>query len=165
MPIRQVAGPDGTVWEVRRRWVARFGPEAWSDRLAERFQQRRARRREKDVGDGTLDVADGCAVDGLEGLAIVVVAVIVIVLIVLFVWPVIVALLDLLLLLLLALAGGVMRVLFRRPWAVDALAGDGTAHRWRVVGFRASGRVRDEVARALAQGRVPAGAVDPRRDF
>lgn len=163
VPSREIAGPDGTAWQVRRRWVARFGPERWSDRLAERFQDRRARRREKG-GGRALDVADGCAVDGLQDLAIVVGVVVAVVVFVLFVWPVLVALLDLLLVLLLALIGGATRVLFRRPWAIDALAGDGTAHRWLVVGFRASGRTRDEVAHALAQGRVPAGAVDPRHD-
>lgn len=151
-------------WLIRRRWVARFGPERWWERIADRVDARRRRRRERGGASDALDLADGCAVDALSDLALVAVVVVAVVVFVLFVWPLLLALVDLLALLVLAVAGGVARVLLRRPWAVDAVADDGRAHRWRVVGWRASGRVRDAVAAALARGEVPPGAIDARAD-
>jgi hypothetical protein len=72
--------------------------------------------------------------------------------------PALFALGELLLIVLLAVAGVLGRVLFRRPWTVDALGPDGQHHEWRVVGWHASGETRDEVARHLeATGRPPTG--------
>jgi hypothetical protein len=59
-------------------------------------------------------------------------------------------------LLLLALAGVVGRLLFRRPWIVDAMDPAGAHHEWPVVGWRASGVARRFIAdRLAATGTVP----------
>ncbi len=84
---------------------------------------------------------------------IVFVAVLLVVLLVVAVVPVNVLALEAVLALVL-LAGGVLaRFVLRKPWIVEA-AVPGTAQRqaWKVVGWRASGRVVDEVARALESG-------------
>ncbi len=70
--------------------------------------------------------------------------------------PLLVALLELLFLALLIAVALVARVAFRRPWAVQAQADDGTSHWWRVVGWRASGRKIEEVAQHLEAGVDPA---------
>jgi len=164
MAERGTIGPDGVRWHVRRRWVPRFGPERWWERVADRVIARRRRRRERGGKLDALDLADGCAVDGLQDLALAVALVVLVLVLALVVWPLLLALVDVLVLIVLAIAGGLTRVLLRRPWTVEAAADDGRALRWRVVGWRASGRVRDAVAAALARGEVPAGAVDARAD-
>ena len=69
--------------------------------------------------------------------------------------PVIAFTIELLIVVVLFFAGIAGRVLFRRPWTVRARSGH-VQHRRRVVGFRASGRLRDELARALETGgRLP----------
>jgi hypothetical protein len=62
-----------------------------------------------------------------------------------FVFPVLFLLLDLLLVLVLAAGAVGMRVLFRRPWIVQAVSEDETLE-WPVVGWRAS----RDFARAMA---------------
>jgi hypothetical protein len=61
--------------------------------------------------------------------------------------------LDLLFLLLIAAAAVAMRVLFRRPWIVEA-ATDGDTRHWPVVGFRSSKAMVGEVSWALQNGRA-----------
>lgn len=61
----------------------------------------------------------------------------------------------------LVLAGGILgRGLLGRPWVVEATSvGDaGRSLTWRVVGWRRSGRLIDEVARSLSNGLEPAPA-------
>ena len=70
--------------------------------------------------------------------------------------PFLVALGELLLVLVLAVGGAIGRVLFRRPWTVDAVGPDGEHHQWSVVGWRASGAARRFVAdRIAATGTAP----------
>jgi hypothetical protein len=98
-------------------------------------------------------------VNDLAELVLVVIAAVVIIAFVTFVWPLLFVLVDLIVLILLALGGAVTRVVLRRPWAVDAVPDIGDALRWRVVGWRRSGRLRDEIAGAIEQGLpVPGGA-------
>lgn len=63
----------------------------------------------------------------------------------------------------LVLVAGLVRVLFRRPWdvvAVEDLEGGGRRiRRWEVRGYRRAGRVRDDVAVAIATGTDPDLAV------
>jgi hypothetical protein len=80
-----------------------------------------------------------------------------------FVLPLAILLLDLVFVLLLAVAGVAVRVLFRRPWIVEAVSGDARLQ-WPVVGWRASRRSVAEVTQALQLGHhietvVPAQAV------
>jgi hypothetical protein len=99
------------------------------------------------------DILDaGCLFDEL---AWVLLAVVVLILVVVFVVPLVIAIVDVVVLLLLAGLGMVGRVVFRRPWTVEARAGDGTVLTWPVVGWRASGERCAEVAELLASGVIP----------
>jgi hypothetical protein len=148
-----VAGPGGAQWHVRRRWAPRAlrreGP--WA----------RFKRRQRQTREGVGDLADpGCAFDVGEGI-VAALAILAIVLVLIFlVIPALVALGELLFLVLLALLGVVGRVLFRRPWTVDATGPGGVHHEWQVVGWRASGEARDHVARHLAATGAPPTDVD-----
>lgn len=139
-------------WHVRRRWAPRhLGPDTIFARF--RNRSRRVRRRTSDLAD----VPDpGCAADLGEAIAVFVIVVVVIAFLVLVGIPFLVALGELLLVLLVAVGGAVGRVLFRRPWTVDAVEPDGGHHRWSVVGWKASGTARQFIAdRIEMTGRVP----------
>jgi hypothetical protein len=104
----------------------------------------------------------GFAVDVLEGgvLAIAIVAALVVVTLLL---PFVVIVGELVIAILLALLGIAGRMLFRRPWTVEALSEAGHRHRWRIVGLRASREHAAEVANALAHGNpLPGGEVPSR---
>ena len=112
-----------------------------------------------DKADAGL-VADGC----LDEAGIVLIGVVVVVLVAYFVViPLLFAVIDALVLVVLVAAAIVGRVLFRRPWRVEARAADDTVHTWEVVGWRASG---DHVALVAQQSPdglpLPAGETEPR---
>jgi hypothetical protein len=114
------------------------------------------RRRTTELGD--LPDA-GCAVDLAEGVLVVIAAVALILLLVFIGIPFLIALGELVVILLLAIAGVVGRVLFRRPWIVDAVDPAGAHHQWPVVGWRASAAARRFIAaRIAATGSVPTDA-------
>jgi hypothetical protein len=146
-----VTDPQGRRWVVRRRWMPRLGAET----LWGRFR-RRTRRTFDRVADGA-DVDPGCA--ELLGEGIVAAVVVIVVALVLFfvVVPLLVAIVDVLILLVLAAAGAATRVLFRRPWTVEATADDGTTRQWRVVGWRASGERCVQIGQRLQAGLDPDG--------
>jgi hypothetical protein len=139
-------------WHVRRRWAPRH---LGADTIVGRFRNRsrRVRRRTSDLAD----LPDpGCAADIGEAIAVFVVAVVVIAFVVLVGIPFLVALGELLLVLLLAVAGAIGRLLFRRPWTLDAVDPDGAHHSWSVVGWRRSGEARRFIADRIARtGTVP----------
>ncbi|MGB6059235.1 MAG: hypothetical protein WBF71_13340 [Microthrixaceae bacterium] len=67
-----------------------------------------------------------------------------------------IALGELVLFVLLAVVGVLGRVLFRRPWTVDALSPAGEHASWLVVGWKASGTARQFIVdRIVATGAVP----------
>ncbi|HPB45406.1 MAG: hypothetical protein M9952_08900 [Microthrixaceae bacterium] len=107
-------------------------------------------------GADLLDAGDGCLPDLGEGIAI---ALLVIAAALLFIFlgiPLLIALGELALLLVLFVIGVVTKVVFRRPWTVEAIDHTGERHAWRVVGWRASGEVRNLVAeRVTTTGAVP----------
>ncbi|MDY7100741.1 MAG: hypothetical protein S0880_06095 [Actinomycetota bacterium] len=141
---------------MSRRWVTLAGTETWSGRL-----WRRVRRMFRNLGD----LSDGSGVLDLLGetFAIVVVVILVVVLAVFVAVPLLLIIVDLLVVALLVVVGFVARILFRRPWTVEATADDGTRIRWRIKGWGASGDWRDDVARRLSLGEVPPGGeqLDP----
>lgn len=144
-------GQSGQNWVVRRRWTPRLGPDTVFGRLRRRF--RAVRRRAKGLGEGIDVVPDGCV--DLESLLIGVVLIVVVLLAIFFVIPLLVTLVDLVIVLLLALLGVVARIVLRRPWTIEARADDGTVLTWKVVGWRASGQRRVEIAEMLAAGITP----------
>lgn len=121
------------------------------------MQWRAHKRRAERLADGADGADPGCLLDALDDIAIVLVVVVLVVLAVVFVLPVLLAALELLLLLVLGLLGVLAKVVFRRPWIVEADGSDGGRYEWRIVGWRASGEARDAVAQHLeATGRPPA---------
>lgn len=142
------AGP----WYVRRRWAPRH---LGADTIWGRFRNRnrRVRRRTSDLAD----VPDpGCSPDVGEAIVVFLIAIAVIVFMVFVGLPFLVALGELLLVLVLAVGGAIGRLLFRRPWTVDAVGPDGEHHQWSVVGWRTSGAARRFIAdRIAATGTVP----------
>lgn len=80
------------------------------------------------------------------------------VVVLLFVLPLFIFIVELLIVAVLVLASIAIRVLFRQPWLVDAVADDGTRLAWKVVGYRKSRAVVDEVAALLQKG-VPSPTV------
>ena len=142
---------DGTgrTWAVRRRWVARFrGRSPW-ERLTGRVR-RMAKETVRSTGEGAG------AADAEWGWVLIVFAVAIVAVIV--VLPLFLALVEVVALLVVAGVALLARILLRRPWVVEARAGDGEVLRWRVVGWRASGAKVLEVADDLAAGVVPPDA-------
>jgi hypothetical protein len=111
------------------------------------------RRRTAEIGDFA---EPGCAFDIAEGIVVVLVVVALVLFLIFVGIPLLIALGELLLIVVLAVAGVVGRVLFRRPWTVDAIDPAGTRHAWSIVGWRASRDARRFIAdRIAATGSVP----------
>lgn len=127
----EVTAPDGTTWTVGRRWLELPG---WRHRG----------RRGRDGGD--LTYIPDLGVDDLG-----VVGVVLALLVLFFVILNGVALLIGFAALVVAVLGVAARVLFGRPWLVEARSTEG-ALAWRVRGMRDSRRAVRLVARALATG-------------
>lgn len=147
----KVTTPAG-VWHVRRRWAPRrLGSHTIWARF--RHRSRKVRRRTSDLGD----IPDpGCAHDIAEGIIVFVVAVAVVLFLIFIGIPFLVALGELVLIVVLAAGGVVRRVVFRRPWTLDAVDPAETHHSWSVVGWRASGAARHFIAdRIAATSAVP----------
>ena len=97
--------------------------------------------------------------DVLEGgaLAVAIVAALILLTVLL---PFVVVVGELVVAVLLALLGIAGRMLFRRPWIVEAVSESGDRHRWRVVGWFRSREFVADVANALAHGNgVPSGGL------
>lgn len=165
MAGRTVTTPTGDEWRVWRVWAPRLGGETLLARL------RRRTRIGRSLARGAGEAGDpGCILDAFDELFFVLVVVLAVGVLVLVGVPLLLAVVDLVFLLLVTVLGLAARVLFRRPWVVEArsstpLAPDPGAarpsdapvpaarrHTWRVVGWRASGEHVDHVANALAHG-------------
>lgn len=149
---------EGIEWTVRRRWLPRYEGRG----LRERLRQRRARaaaRRQGDEGAARwFDVLDIPALDdSLTAVAVVVAAVLALVLLAVWGIPLLLALVDLVFVLLVAVLGLAGRVIFRRPWTVEATAPDGRRRELRVVGWRRAGEAVADLAGDISHGRLPAG--------
>jgi hypothetical protein len=136
---RVVQTPSGQEWRIGRRWINRELPR-W----------RKAR-----VGRTSRDAALSAPIPDDIGLALLVLvgalvaAVIVI--------PLLLFGVELILLGMAVAAGIVGRSLLGRPWVVFATPEDDAANTltWKVVGFKRSSRVIDEVVAALGSGLSP----------
>lgn len=137
---RKVVDPSGIRWTVGRQWTP------WRVRV--RTEKPDWLQRDSGGGGwlGPLDDAGGV----FAALAILVA----VALLFLVVWPVVALAVELVLVALLVLVGTAGRVILRRPWTVHAVARGGRDHRheWHVVGWRASGELRDQAAEALHLG-------------
>jgi hypothetical protein len=136
-------------WEVHRRWVTRLGRESFGRRFGIRA------RRGLELASHA-DGSSGCGA-GLDDLVVALVLVVFVVVLVVVVAPLVIFVVELLLLALAVLLGLIARTVFRRPWAIDAFAADGTHLRWKVVGWRAATAKVDEVTASLSHGVIPPG--------
>jgi hypothetical protein len=143
-----VTAADGAAWTVRRRWDPRnraHGP---------RFRPRRTDLWTELGKSGKGDVVEGagCLLEA-EVIGLVLLAAIVVALAAwFFLIPLILFLGEFVLLVVLVAASVVGRVLFKRPWVIEAVGPMEERHRWEVVGWRASGDHAALVAQQLRDG-------------
>lgn len=147
----EVRSPDGRQWKVRRRWVPRLGTERILSKV--RHQVPTKERSGSDGGGGGALSWVSLAEIDVVAIALLVLVVALVALVI--VLPVLFVLLDVAILAVLAVAGIVAKVLFRRPWVVEAVTDRGKRHEWRVVGWRRSGERCQEIARSLEAGVIP----------
>lgn len=146
-----VVAPDGRSWRVRRRWLPRHEGRGLRARWSSRP---RRRRRQDDGGTRWYDWIDLPLGLGDGPLWIVGIVVVVLVVLALVFWgiPLLLALLDVVVVLIVLVASVLGRVVFRRPWTVEAVAGDGERRTRQVVGWRAAGRAAEGWADELRHG-------------
>jgi hypothetical protein len=145
-----VTAPDGSEWEVGRRWMDRSPPKLFRRRRAEGGNEGR-----------WLDFAPvefGSIDDFLSGILVAIVAAAVIALFVFVILPLLGIALEFALLIMLLASGVVSRVFLRRPWTIEAVRRDasGNSVTFAVVGWRRSRRAIDDLKTAIAQTGVPA---------
>ena len=131
--MRTVTTPDGATWRIKRHWISRTP---------------KLRDRESPGGEDLLDlfsVFDDTPVGLVAGIVLAVVAFFFFNGFFLFLAEV--AIVGVVLLVTLA-----AKFLLRRPWFVDAVCATRAPRRWAVVGWRRSGEVIDQLARALEAG-------------
>lgn len=141
----RVEAIDGRGWVVRRRWVPRLGPETLWGRFRRRVRQMFRRAGDID-GGGCFDIG------GIDDLVALLVLVVVAALVVFVLFPILVALLDVLLVALLTIVGVIGRVVFGRPWTIEAIGDDESRYAWHVVGWRESKALVTELADRLRLG-------------
>jgi hypothetical protein len=148
MAAKTVVDPAGRTWRVRRRWVTRSA--SWRGPKSARAL---------DLLDGAHLVDDGADLPVVGVIMFAIAALLVAVLAVVFIIPALIFVLELMLILLIVGLGVLGRVLFRRPWTVEArVDGAGQGGEWKVAGWRASGDLLNSVAeRIQATGQPPGG--------
>jgi len=150
MAASQVVDPNGNEWTVRRRWV-----------------HRRLRWRGGGRPTGFMDGADlaGLGADlPIVGVVLTVVALVLLAIaMVLFIVPAVIFLVELLLIVAIVAVGLTGRLLFGRPWTVEAQQrGADQAYEWKTSGWHASAALVHEVAEQLrATGQTTGGTPNP----
>lgn len=141
-----------------RRWVPRRMRLSWGQRV--------------DVGINSLLFSGGGgsglfdADDPVAALAALAIGIVVVIVTVFIVVPILLFGLEFVFVGVLLICGLIGRVVFRRPWEVEArqLDGQGTAETWRVVGWRKSAEMIDEVAARIQAGvALPSASTAGRR--
>jgi hypothetical protein len=139
--VRTVTSPSGVEWRMGRRWLGGRIP--------------RFRRVTAEAGSDIAwqsgnwlpgDVADW---GDLEGWLVAVVALVLIVFVLI---PLLLFGVELIVLGAVVAASLIGRLFLGRPWVVAARSNDGQVLTWNVKGWRRSGRLLDDAARALATG-------------
>lgn len=149
MKTASVRDPAGVTWRVEVRWLP------WLPRW-----RGLRRERKKDRGDTRwydwLDIGEAFVWfdEGLGPFVTAILLAVLLVIAVLFILPVFVFVIELLIVGLVVLVAIGLRVLFRRPWLVDAFDVEQPSRHftWKVVGIGASKRAVDDVAEQLRHG-------------
>jgi hypothetical protein len=138
----RVIAPDGVEWRVGRRWPTRRFGWAWKRRGI--------------ASEAISGLGQGIGGVDLQGGALVVVGALAVLLILI---PLLFFGLELIVLGALLAAGVAARVVLRQPWLIQARSSDpltaGRRLEWRVVGWRKSHKLIQEVVSDLAAGREP----------
>lgn len=145
-----VQAPTGQEWHVGRRWITRRLPQ-WRKIPLD------GNGRGKDAAEAVFGFPNFGDLEDLGAILLVIAALAVFALILI---PLLLFGIELIGLGLLIAAGIAGRTLLGRPWVVMATSTSDAASvmSWRVVGWRRSARLIDEVASALATGLDPAPA-------
>lgn len=154
---RTVRAPDGTAWTIRRRWAPR---PRWRGRRRERTRDPNAERRGRWL-DWLPDIPNIDFGDELAAGLLIVLGLVIFVVFMIFIgWPLLLFLLETLLIIPVTFVIGVIgRVLFRRPWTLEASGGPGRRVEWNVVGWRASSQAAERMGWIIAAGNtLPAEA-------
>lgn len=153
MKSETVRDPSGRQWRVSVRmlpWGVRWrGPGTRKASSGHPDEPQR-----KPRWYDALDIPDvfGGLDDGFGGFVALVFVLVAIVVAILFVLPLFIFLIELLIVALLVVGAILLRVVFRQPWLVDAVADDGTHMTWKVVGYRTSRRVVGEIGSLISKG-------------
>lgn len=154
----EVKSPDGRRWKIRRRWVPRLGTERVLSKVRHQVPAKGADRKQ----GGGVDARGWMPFAQIDVVAIALLVVVLVFVALVVVLPLLFVLVDLAILAVLALAGIVGKVVFRRPWVVEAVTDRGKRHEWRVAGWRRSGERCHEIARSLEAGVIPPPDGQPR---
>ena len=143
-----ISSPDGARWRVRRRWLDRPLPS-----LRRRWRKRKEERESE--ADSAVDI--GAGFDLLDGTMIGIAIVGVVLLVVFVLMPLIGIALELIVLAVLFGSSLVGRVLFRRPWTVEARNLDEPERSvaYAVKGYRRAGDAVTELASAIGAAGPP----------
>jgi hypothetical protein len=146
---RIVSGPSGIEWRVGRRWLSRGLPRWRKVRIGGDAG------REGAAEAAAWSIPDLGSLDDLGAAIAIVVGLIVLAVVLV---PLLLFGIELIIAGLVIAVGVVGRGLLGRPWVVQAAPADdrARAQAWRVVGWRRSGRLIDEVTASLAAGLEPA---------
>jgi hypothetical protein len=142
---RTVTAPDGTIWTIRRHWAPK---PRWRGR-SRPWRPREERDPRRSWGN-FLDFPNFDFGDDLAGSILVIVGLILLVVFMIFIgWPLLLFLFETLLIIPITFVAGVAgRVLFRRPWTIEATGPRRVE--WKVVGWRASSRAADRMEKSIA---------------
>lgn len=150
---RRVRDPRGREWRIGIRWLPRR--PRW---LGWGFRRRRRRSAPDSAGNRFWLTELPDVGDGLTALAVVIVVVAALAIAWFLVLPIVLLVVDVLVVAFLAAGAVCLRVLFRRPWTIEATTVD-TDLRWGVVGYRAARRAVAESADMVQRGLVPGPTV------
>lgn len=148
-----VTAPDGARWLVRRRWLDRPLPN-----LRRRFQAGR----KEELEDATVEGLFSTYIDGGWWAIALAAAVLLIVFVLL---PLLGVALELIALIFVLCSGVAGRVVFGRPWTVEAVTRDGGGRSvsFPVKGWHRAGEAAAELAREIAAGGRPESFATPER--
>ncbi len=148
-----VDDPNGTAWTVRRRWVPHRERRGVRDRWR--------RRPDTDgLSDGLTVAGDFAEIPVVGIVAAVIGGLLFVVLMAIWLPFAVLLVIDLVWLAVVLVGGAFARVVFRRPWRVEARSPE-EIRVWHVRGYRAAGEQRDAIARQLQHGHNPLGETPP----